>query len=152
MNWDFVCFSETRYLSHDIILNGGHRLAAHLSEKSSSGVAILIHARHKKKILQILSISDRVIGMDIKIGAKILRIISTYMPHAGYSYDEFLHCFDELVSLVTEAQDQRKYIIIGGDFNLSLKVGARGEVLEEFCNEFNLKVAIQDGTDDDDNN
>lgn len=36
--WDFVCFSETRCLIQDVILQGGHRLITNLAIAGSSGV------------------------------------------------------------------------------------------------------------------
>ena len=43
-------------------------------------------------------------------------------------------------------------LIIGGDFNLSLNIGFRGDVLKEFYLHHNLKIANKDGLNIDDNN
>ena len=40
LQWHFVCFSETRCLSDDVILHGGHRLITNLESKKASGVGI----------------------------------------------------------------------------------------------------------------
>lgn len=85
LEWDFICFSETRCTTRDIILEGGHRLITNLSTPAASGTTILINERFVKKIIRIIPISDRVLGLDVRIGKKILRIIAVYVPHAGYS-------------------------------------------------------------------
>ena len=49
LEWDCICFSETRCKTQDIILTGGHRLICkHDGTSVASGVAILIHSRFVK--------------------------------------------------------------------------------------------------------
>ena len=66
VHWDFVCFSETRCLSQDVFLEGGHRLITSLSVKSASGVGILIHHRFTKHIHSINCFSDRLMAVDFR--------------------------------------------------------------------------------------
>ena len=94
-------------------------MIAQLSTPSSSGVAILVHRQFTKNIIRKLCISDRLMAIDVTIGSKIMRIVAVYMPHAGYTYEEFSNCFEDLSNLLTEAADHGKYILVGGDFNLS---------------------------------
>ena len=80
MEWDIICFSETRYLTEDSILHGNHRLIANLSTKSASGVAILIHQKHVSNVLRQYRVNDRVLGIDIRFGGKFMRIVAVYLP------------------------------------------------------------------------
>ena len=42
--------------------------------------------------------------------------------------------------LIIEAQDHSYHVIIGGDFNLSLDVGPRGDAMKELCDQFHLHI------------
>ena len=86
-------------------------------------------------------------GLDVRIGKKILRIIAIYVPHAGYSWNEFELCMSEISGLIMEAVDQRKHCIIAGDFNLCLHYGDRGTFMDDFCNQHQVKVTNGEGLD-----
>ena len=64
-------------------------------------------------------------------GSKIrrydVRVISIYVPHAGYLWGDFTSIVEDLCRLTREAIDNGKKMIITGDFNLSLNQGARGD-------------------------
>ena len=96
LQWDFICFSETRCLTEDTLLHGGHRLITSLESPAASGVAILVHSDCVKYIIRKHMVSDRVMAIDVKIGTKKIRIISVYMPHAGYSFAEFEKCMEDI--------------------------------------------------------
>ena len=80
-------------------------------------------------------------AIDVKIGMKRVRIISVYVPHAGYTWVEFENCMNDISILVSEATRLNISIIIGGDFNLSLGIGRRGEYMNDICQQFSLKIA-----------
>ena len=63
------------------------------------------------------------------------------MPHAGYPWQDFVNQLDILEQLVMQGKDHGYYILIGGDFNLDLGQGARGQALEDFCSEFEMIIA-----------
>lgn len=88
MQWDIIIFSETRG-SHDIVeLDDGvhsHMCFGIGRQTSAAGVAILLHARHKKRIKQNVVLSERVLYVDVEVARKKIRIIAAYAPHAGYS-------------------------------------------------------------------
>lgn len=145
LHWHFVCFSETRCLTDDIILSGGHRLITSLETKGPSGVGILIHSNYIKYVTKTHVISDRTMGMDVEIGTKCVRIISVYFSHAGYAWSDFEKCIEDVTILVSEATRLRMNIIIGGDFNLCLDVGRRGTSMTDLCQLFRLTVANGSG-------
>ena len=140
LKWNFICFSETRCLTQDIILRGGHRLITFLESPAASGVGILVHSDYTKYIIKKHLISDRTMVIDVKIGRKRVRIISVYVPHAGYTWVDFEACMNDISILVSEPTRLNMSIIIGGDFNLSLGIGRRGEYMDELCQQFRLKI------------
>ena len=145
LQWHFICFSETRCLTDDVILHGGHRLITSLETKKASGVGILVHSDYIKYNTKKQIISDRIMGIDVKIGGKRVRVISVYMPHAGYSWSDFEECIEDITILTSEATRLNMNIIIGGDFNLSLGIGRRGTSMTDFCHQFRLAVANGSG-------
>ena len=89
-----------------------------------------------------------VMAIDIQYGARILRIISTYLPHAGCSWKEFEHETENITMLTMEAKDQGKYVVIGGDFNLSLNMGDRGIAMQNLCSQCQLQIVNSEGRAD----
>ena len=59
LKWHFICFSETRCLTQDVILRGGHRLITFLESPAASGVGILVHSDYTRYIIKKYLISDR---------------------------------------------------------------------------------------------
>ena len=90
-------------------------------------------------------ISNRIMGIDVKIGGKRVRVISVYVPIAGYSWSEFEECIEDITILTSEATRLNMSVIIGGDFNLSLGIGRRGTSTTDFCQQFRLTVANSGG-------
>ena len=102
IQWDIVCFSESRAPDDDIILAGGHRLITNLQEDTHAGVGILIHARWSAYIVNIGRISGRLMFIDMKIGTHRLRYIAIYVPHSGYTVADFYKCLDSLKIVIAD--------------------------------------------------
>ena len=84
-------------------------------------------------------------AVDVQYGNHILRIISTYLPHAGYPWEEFEREMEKITLLSMEAKDQGKYVVIAGDFNLSLNIGERRNSMKNLCDEFQLTITNGNG-------
>ena len=140
LSWDIVCFSETRLPSEDIILEGGHRLISSLGTFVHAGVAILIHARWVQFIKTFVRVSDRLLYLDLSVNGRCYRFSAVYFPHAGYSWDAFNSCYDDLRSTVLEGQHLGRKCFVGGDFNSEMYRGIRGNRLREFLAEVNLEI------------
>ena len=76
----------------------------------------------------------------MRFGSRRVRIISVYVPHAGCGFQEFLRVFDDLQSLIVEAQEIGIYVIDGSDFNLSLGSSLRGDTMRELYDHFGLRI------------
>ena len=147
MQWDVIIFSETRS-SHDIIeLDDG--VQSHIcfgigSKTIAAGVAILMHARHKKWAKRNVVLSERVLYVDVQIGKNKIRIIAAYAPHAGYSEQDFANFFEQLHSALHGAYRDGRRVILGGDLNLQIDVGKRGEQFASLCSGFGLLITNDD--------
>ena len=148
LQWGFMCFPETRCSTEDIILSGGHRFISSLESTAVSGVAILVHSKHTEYVIGKHLVFDRVMAIDVKSGRKRTRIVAIYVPHAGVrrnAWEEFEAYLNNISMLALEATRLRMNVIIGGDFNISLNVGRRGECMKDFCRELNLQIANGSG-------
>ena len=147
MQWDIIIFSETRG-SHDIVeLDDGvhsHMCFGIGKQTSAAGVAILLHARHKKRVKQNVVLSERVLYVDVEVARKKLRIIAAYAPHAGYSEQDFANFLEQLHSAIHGAYKDGRQVILGGDLNLQIDVGKRGTQFASLCSGFGLIVTNDD--------
>ena len=147
MQWDIIIFSETRS-SHDIVeLDDG--VQSHVcfgigKTTRAAGVAILMHARHKKWAKRKVVLSERVLYVDVQIGKIKIRIIAAYAPHAGYSEQDFTNFFEQLHSALHGAYKDGCGVILGGDLNLQIDVGKRGEQFASLCSGFGLIITNDD--------
>ena len=91
-------------------------------------------------------------AIDVRWKHKVVRIISVYNPHAGYSWNDFIENMDALSALCTQAQDHGYGLLIGGDFNLSWDEGSRGTVFRDFRDAFQLSVDNAIGAADSNSN
>ena len=85
-SWSIVCFSESRCRRQDKLLSEGHYLICEYDDVAASGVAILIHYKFTRFIQRKHLVHDRVMAIDMKLGSRRVRIISVYVPHAGYDF------------------------------------------------------------------
>ena len=93
-----------------------------------------------EKNIRVHRTSGRVIGIEFKMHGRNYCAISTYVPHCGYSREDFDETYNQLRCLVSKAHRLCKRIIIGGDFNTQFGVGIRGVALEQFSQEFGLCI------------
>ena len=119
---------------------GGHRLLSSLCDQPYAGVALLIHARWTDCIVGYKRFSSRVIYADLKIERHMYRFVGTYLPHAGYKFEEFTSCLQDLRTIVMDAQSKSMRIIMGGDFNAEIGRGLRGATLMNFVCELGLNL------------
>ena len=146
MNWDFVCFSETRAAIGNCVLHGGHRLITHKG-CTYGGVAIIIHSRFSEYVITHQAFGDRVLAVRLgNFGARLC-MISVYMPHAGYSFDTLKETYDHLSTAIGWGKKFCTNIIIRGDFNTTTSSSIRSRLLFDFLFEHNLWLANEQPND-----
>ena len=141
MQWDFVCFTETRAKCCDYTLSGNHRLICHHGV-SYGGVGILIHAKYAEHVVCQQSFGDRVLALRLRIHHWKITVIVVYMPHAGYHAPVLDLTYDELTNATRWAYAYSRSVIVGGDFNTTLvSTSPRCQKLHEYANGFNLVIS-----------
>lgn len=121
INWDIVGLSEVRRRGEDqVTLKSGH-IFHYVGEthKSEGGVGFIIHRKHTQQIMEIGSISTRVIYLTMRLNARYkMKIIQAYAPTSASEADELEVFYDNL----SEALDRcpTYYTLLIGDFNAKL--------------------------------
>ena len=91
-------------------------------------------------IIECCKVSDRVTYVDLVLNGAKHRIISVYVPHAGYDVSCFTICFDRLRKALSDGQRAGFRYMIGGEFNSERHRGWREDKVEELLCEFGLQV------------
>ena len=75
-------------------------------------------------------------------GERVLAVlvIAVYLPHAGFQIADLHSVYASLRKALDWAGQYGSKIIVGGDFNTQLNVGARGALLADLANLYNLTV------------
>ena len=89
MEWDVILLSEVRTPTQKSTLDGGHVLYTSLQTNMSSGTGRLLHAKHVRSSNVVHEISDRVLGLDFTVNKIKIRAVVVYVPHMGYSQEDY---------------------------------------------------------------
>ena len=143
--WDIICFSETRAADADATLAGGHRLICCSDSLKHAGVAVLVPLRHSEDIKAVVTVSGRLIYIDVIVQNSIWRFVAVYFSHAGYPRKDFEDLCKPLRICLADADLKGIRCIVGGDFNTSLRTGYRGIALDELAHEFGLEICNRYG-------
>ena len=68
---------------------------------------------------------------DICIGLHIYRFIGVYLPHSGYSFQEFENAVMSMRGLLEDGMRLGYKCITGGDFNTQIGQGRRSNLLTD---------------------
>ena len=139
--WDVLLFSETRRSSEAVDLEGGHRLFSSQRPTACAGVAILVHSKHVAAVQRVQTVDERVLYVDLRINGLTFRMVSVYMPHAGYPTEDLMQTYDSLHCVLEGARKRNIAYVVGGDFNTQLHVGPRGDLLMQTAHMFSMAIA-----------
>ena len=140
VQWDIMCFSETRAVDADVILDAGHRLICNRGNLPFAGVAILVHARLVENIHTWTAVSGRLLYVDMNIHGSHYRIVSIYVPHAGYPNSALEECYEDLRKVLVDTDCVGRKVAVGGDFNTQVGSGPRSDLLMQLVAEFGLHI------------
>ena len=85
MQWDIIIFPETKS-SHDIV-EPNDRFQSHVcfgigKETRAAGVAILMHAQHKKSEKRKVVLSGKVLYLDVQFGKERVESLQQHATHS----------------------------------------------------------------------
>ena len=141
IQWDILFLSETRAPDDDKLVTGGHRLLTSNGGENHEGVALMIHSRWTSNILHVGRVSGRVMYADICIGLHIYRFIGVYLPHSGYSFQEFENAVMSMRGLLEDGMRLGYKCITGGDFNTQIGQGRRSNLLTDTFGETGMTIS-----------
>lgn len=153
--WDIIGLSEVKIEGKTIQENDDYIMIYHGETSGRNGVGFLVRKELKSNIVDIKTISDRVIRLDLYFNKKQMHIIQCYAPTESSSLED-LEDFYKDVQIALENTD--KNTIVMGDFNSKIgkrtpeeeKVigpwgygvrNERGKLLIQFCFENQLYIA-----------
>ena len=140
IDWDCVCFSETRATAADVILDGNHRLICHKGV-GYGGVAILINSSPDWNIFQKKCFGDRVLAIRLILFGRKFSVMAVYLPHAGYDVSSLNEAYESMYEATRWMTTHSHSYVIGGDFNTQLGSGWRSHRLLEFVGSFGAMLA-----------
>ena len=86
-------------------------------DENSRGVAIILHSRWARSIKQFCGVNERLAYLDLNVNKIRLRLISAYFPHSGYADEEIQRMYTALSTIKLEAKQNKRRVMIAGDFN-----------------------------------
>lgn len=158
IQWDIFGISEVRRCEEKLIeLKNGNVLYHSHSKRGIGGVGFIIKSTIKQHVINYITISDRVIAIDLEIEKSKFRLIQAYAPTTKSSEEESDKFYEDLSCALRGDNNNIKNIYILGDFNSQIgqrnvfedhimgpycygKRNERGEKLILFCQEHQLKI------------
>lgn len=68
------------------------------------------------KVLQVVSVCDRILKLRLILQSYVVTIMSAYAPHTGLTHEQKDHFYHMLLHIATKV-DANDCIIIAGNFN-----------------------------------
>lgn len=121
IKWDIVGLSEVRRKREEqITLKSGHIFHyIGQTDASEGGVGFIIHKKHTHRIIEIKSLSTRVIYLTLKLNTRYsIKIIQAYAPTSTSEEEEIDTFYDNLNEALKECPAH--YTLLIGDFNAKL--------------------------------
>ena len=127
--WEIMCLSETwREERRELWTSRKHHLfAGSGGTQGRNGVAIVLHAQLHAKIDSFCAMSDRVAALDFTARRRKFRVIAVYLPHSGYVDSVVEQFYGQISELVRQGRNQRRTLILGGDWNARVGKQVTGE-------------------------
>ena len=80
------------------------------------------------------------------VGPSKVRAVAMYAPHCGYDWEHFERTCEQLLCVLDQAQKLKRKLIVGGDFNLQLGVGVRGDEFQNIVDGVGLLTTNESDT------
>ncbi|MCJ8741372.1 hypothetical protein PDJAM_G00070040 [Pangasius djambal] len=134
---DILCVQETRWKgSKACSIGAGFKLFYYGVDSKRNGVGVVLKEEFGRNVLEVKSVSDRVMSLKLEIEGVMLNVVSSYAPQVDCELEEKERFWSELNEVI-ESIPMGEKVVIGEDFNGH--VGEGNTVDEEVMGKFGVK-------------
>ena len=124
---NILCVQETRWKGERArCIGGGYKMWYYGSGNRKNGLGIILKNEHVDKVVELWSVTDRIICLKMELDGVMLNVISAYAPQVGCIREEketFWLDLDETVETIP----RNEKIVVGADLNGNIGEGNNGD-------------------------
>ncbi|KAF3688243.1 Craniofacial development protein 2 p97 bucentaur protein [Channa argus] len=140
---DILCVQESRWKgSKARSLGAGFKLFYHGSDRKRNGVVVILKEEFVRNVLEVKSVSDRLMSLKLEIEGVMFKVVSGYVPQVGCQLEEKEKFWSELDE-VMQSIPRGERVVIGEYFNGYVGEGNRGD--ENVMGRFGLQDRNAEG-------
>ncbi|KAK3545937.1 hypothetical protein QTP70_016961, partial [Hemibagrus guttatus] len=140
---DILCVQETRWKgSKARSIGAGFKLFYYGVDSKRNGVGVVLKEEFVRNVLEVKTVSDRVMSLKLEIEGVMLNVVSGYAPQVGCELEEKERFWSELDE-VMESIPTAERVVIGADFNGHVGEGNTDD--EEVMGKFGVKERNLEG-------
>ena len=116
-NVDILCLQETKEKgSKARNIGRGSKLFYNGADGRKNGIGIMVREELAESVLEVKTVSDRLMAMKLEVNGSILNIISSYAPQVNNSMEEKNDFWEDLDGLIESISTEER-IVLGADLN-----------------------------------
>ena len=113
---DFCCLQESRWKGGGAREMGEYKCFWSGDKEGAGGVAVLVARKWQEEVTEVKRVSERIMLIRIRVGKRILCLVSVYAPQAGRAMVDKEEFYDALGEVLKGVKEEEA-LFICGDFN-----------------------------------